>query len=239
MKKNFKFIFIFFLISCSFSKQEQKLIGNWYTAKNNRIEAEFQFYNDSLVIYEIFGKRTLKWDIKGDKIRTYYLKENGPVYKYHLDEYKQILNLELIGEESFKLPEFRKAKNAFDFFEKTIDLEIELPECNDELKNISRPSRLNFNIYAGFKHNNFIVKTDSATNLKNLEKEVTKFKNNTRNELKRFLRFNLIADKNITNSQLDSIKNRLKETSIKNIFRTYKNNQIDYKDNLIWFGKNE
>jgi len=239
MKNIFTNILIFLIISCSSSKQENKLIGNWYTAKNNRIDAELQFYKDSLVIYEVFDKRTLKWDAKKDKIHSYYLKEKGPTYKYQLDKKNQILNLELIGEKSFKLPEFRKAKNAFDFFQMTIDLEIELPESITELKNISQPNNLNFSIYAGFKDNNLVIKTDLSPDLNNLDKEVSCFKKNTREELKRFLKFNLIADKNITDFQIDSIKNRLNQTSIKIVFRTYKSNEINYVDTINWFGKNE
>ena len=70
-------------------------------------------------------------------------------------------------------------------------------------------------------------------------KEVNDFKENSREELKPFLRFNLIADKNITEVQMDSIKNQLKKTSIELIFRTYKNGQTDYENNLNWFGQKE
>ncbi|MBB4119668.1 biopolymer transport protein ExbD [Mesonia hippocampi] len=244
MKNILKYIFLIFIFSCSPIEQKEKLLGNWYAYSNDKDIIEFQFYNDSLIIYDMMlGRYSQEWKVNKNNIFLTHIKgftdKKQLTYSYTLDKSNELLNLEVLGDTIIQLPELRKAKNTFDFFRKTIDLEIELPECNDELKNISQPKRLNFNIYAGFKHKNFIVKTDSSTDLKNLEKEVTKFKNNTRNELKKFLRFNLIADKNITHTQLDSIKNRLEETSIKITFRTYKNSQIDYKDNLIWFGKKE
>lgn len=237
-------IFSIIIFSCSSNEQKEKLIGNWYTYRNHKDVIEFQFYKDSLIINDmIFGKYYQEWRVTKNNIFLTNIKGSTDkkqlTYSYTLNKSNDLLNLKVLGDTIIQLPELRKAKNKFDFFKKTIDLEIVLPVCVDGLKNISQPNNLNFNIYAGFKDNNFTVKTDWSTDLKNLEKEVTKFKNNTRKELERKLRFNLIADKNITTTQLDSITNRLKETSIKIIFRTYKNDQIDYKDNLIWFGKKE
>lgn len=239
MKKIFIYIFLVFIFSCSSTKQKKNLIGNWYSAKENKIDSQLQFHKDSLVIFEFFGKRTLKWNVKGNKIYSSYLKEKGPTFKYQLDENNKVLKLELIGNNDFKLQKFMKANNAFEFFQKNIDLKIDIPESKTKLKPINQPRNLNFNIYAGYKNDSLVVKTDSTPNLDNLEEEVNQFKDNSRDELKRFLRFNLIADKNITESQIDSIKLRLKKTSIKLIFRTYKSKQINYKESLNWFGKIE
>ncbi|WP_338731362.1 hypothetical protein [Mangrovimonas cancribranchiae] len=244
MKNILTYISLIFIFSCTSTKQKEKLIGNWYSnSDDNYGFFEFQFYKDSLFIYDKLGKSSALWKVNKDKIHLTgingFTNKKKLTYSYNLNKSNELLNLKLLGDTIIQLPELRKAKNAFDFLKKAIDLEIELPKSKEQLKSLSQPKRLNFNIYAGFKNKKLVVKTDSASDLKNLEKDVIKFKNDTRNELKKFLRFNLIADKKITQSQIDSIKNRLKETSIKIIFRTYKNSQIDYNDNTRWYGKNE
>jgi hypothetical protein len=244
MKNIITCILLIFLFSCSSSKDKEKLIGNWYAKNDNNTIVEFQFSNDSLIIYdEIFGKYSQDWEINKDKIHLTningFTNKKQLTYSYRLDNSNELLNLEVLGDTIIQLPELRKAKNAFDFFKKIIDLEIELPKSTSELKNISQSNNLNFNIYAGFKHNNLVVKTDFSPNLNNLNSEVNSFRGNKREELKPFLRFNLITDKNISEFQLDSIKNRLKETSIERIVRTYKNDQTDYEHYLNWFVQKE
>ena len=236
MKNIFTYIFIIFIFSCSSTKQEKRLIGNWYTASENRIDSEFEFHKDSLLIYNSYGKTALKWKVKDQKIYSTYLTENGPTYKYKIDENNVFLNLELIGDNGFILPTLIKAKSPFDFFQKIIDMDIELPTTENELEYLTQ-NNTNYNIYAGYKNNNLIVKTDKSSDLNNLDYEVNEFIENSRDELKSFLKFNLIADKNIVQSKIDSIKYILKKTSIKPIYRTYKNEQIDYDESINWFGK--
>lgn len=239
MKNKLTYILPLLILGCSTLKQEKKLIGKWYAAKNNGSIAELQFYKDSVMIYDVYDRKTLKWELKGDEIKTYDLEKKGPTYKYQLKSKNQGLQLELIGDQNIALPEFWKAKNAFDFFLKTIELDIDLPKSTTGLKNISQPDYLNFNIYAGFKNKELIVKTDLSANLDNLVTEVRDFKKNKREELQGFLRFNVIADKNITAPQMDSIKNLLRQTSINTVFRTYRNNEVNYRETVDWFGKNE
>lgn len=238
MRKLVKYILIVPLISCSSSNQEKKLIGNWYSAENNRIKEEFRFYKDSLIIYDVF-KNTVKWDVKRNQIHTYYLKEKGPTYKFQLSKGDQVLHLQLIGDKNHNSFEFVKAKSAFDFLEKTIDLKIDLPKSTTNLEYINLADGLYFNIYAGYKNNKLIVKTDYSSTLNDFNNEVKHFIENKREELKPFLKYNLIADKNITDSQIDSIKNILRENSIRKIFRTYKSDEISYLKTIDWFGKTE
>ena len=58
------------------------------------------------------------------------------------------------------------------------------------------------------------------------------------------IKYLLFADKRVPEKEIDSIKNLLKETTIKKIFRVYTNEQVDYektdwKDELNWFGEYE
>ncbi|RXG18309.1 hypothetical protein DSM03_101991 [Leeuwenhoekiella aestuarii] len=229
---------------CSSVKEQNKLLGNWYSnSDDNYGLLEFQFYKDSLVVYEILGKSSADWKIKNDKIHLTRINgfsdNNQLTYSYHLEESNQLLSLDLVGDSIIKLPKLRKAKNAFDFFKKTINLEIELPQSTGELKMISQQNRLNFNIYAGYKSDTLIVKTDQSSGLHDLEKEFKSYVNTLRDELKPWIKFNLVADKNITQTQMDSIKSRIRESFVTPIYRTYKNEEIDYKSTINWFGKIE
>ncbi|MFG6688041.1 hypothetical protein ACGK9U_15810 [Mariniflexile sp. HNIBRBA6329] len=244
MKNILTYILLVFLFSCSSTKQKENLIGNWYSnSDNNYGFIEFQFYNDSLIIYDKLGKEFTQWEVNKDKIQLTHINgftdKKQLTYSYKLDKSNELLTLKILGDTIIQLPELMKAKSTYAFFQKNIGIEIDLPIKENELIPLSFPNNLVFNIYAGFSDNNLIVKTDFTSDLKNLEKEVADFKENSREELKPFLRFNLIADKNITESQMDSIKDQLKRTSIERIFRTYKNKQTDYENNLNWFGQKE
>ena len=244
MKNILTYILLIFIFSCASTKQKEKLIGNWYSnSDNNYGFIEFNFYNDSLISFDKLGKNFAKWEVSKDKIQLTdingFTSKKQLTYSYELDKSNGILKLKILGDTIIQLPKLIKAKNIYDFFQKNVGIVIDLPIKENELTQIGFPDNLTFNIYAGFSNNNLIVKTDFSSDLKNLEKEVTDFKKNSREELKTFLRFNLIADKNITESQMDSIKDQLKRTSIERIFRTYKNKQTDYENNLNWFGQKE
>jgi hypothetical protein len=244
MKNIFTYIFIILIFSCSSTKQKEKLIGNWYSNSNKNYGfIEFQFYNDSLISYDKLGKNFAQWEVDKDKIHLTYI--NGfninkeLTYSYKLDKSNELLDLKILGDTIIQLPQLIKAKNTYAFFQNDVGIEIDLPMKDNELIQLGFPDNLIFNIYAGFSNNSLIVKTDFSSDLKNLEKEVNDFEQNSREELKPHLKFNIIADKNITESQMDSIKDQLKRTSIERIFRTYKNRKTGYENNLNWFGQKE
>ncbi|MCB4807029.1 hypothetical protein LG651_02115 [Tamlana sp. 62-3] len=246
MKNILTYLILIFLISCSSKKQKEKLIGNWYSNSNENYGfVEFQFYNDSLIIYdEMLGKFSQEWEVNKDKIYLTNIKglttKKQLTYSYKLDKSNRFLYLKALGDTIIELPKLSKAKNPFDFLKKIFGLKIELPTKQTKLVRIGFPGNLNFNIYAGYnKDNKLAVKTDLSSDLNNLENEVIEFKNNSRDEFKNFLRFNLIADKNINESQIDSIKKILKSTLIKQVYRTYKSKEADYENNLNWFGQKE
>ena len=244
MKNILTYIFLISLFSCTSTNQKGKLIGTWYSNSDDNYRfLEFQFYNDSLIIYDVLGKNSAQWTINKDEIYLTHINgftnKKQLTYSYKLNKSNELLNLKILGDTIIQLPELIKAKNTYDFFQKKVGIEIDLPIKETKLEQIGSPSNLNFNIYVGFIDNNLKVKTDLSSDLNNLENEVSKFKDNSRDELKRFMRFNLIADKNVTESQMDSIKGILKQTSIERIFRTYKSKQADYENNLNWFGQKE
>jgi hypothetical protein len=215
---------------------KEDLIGNWYYSDGNKIDSQFRFYKDSIVFINSFGwKSSLKWRIDSDKIYTSYLNESGPTYKFKLLNDKQTLRIEFTNDDLSESVNFIKAKNSNDFyFQNIIGLEIELPTKESEFEHIDSSHYLNFNIYAGYDVNNLVVKPDSSTDLNNLTKEVAEFKENSRDELKKHIKFNLIADKKISKSKIDSIKNLLKKTSIELILRTYQIEKLDDINDSNW-----
>lgn len=243
MKKTFTILIVVFLFSCT-TNQQDKLIGNWYLKNDKYGFVEFNFYKDSLIVYDSkLGIRKSQW--KADKSKIYlkdidygFAKENELTYLYEIDKTEK-LNLKILRDSIIELPALTKANSVYDFFQMDLKLSIDLPISKLELKRISFPDRLNFNIYAGYRNNGLIVKTDLSSNLENIEEEVNNFKFNSRDELKPHLKFHLIADKKISKYQIDSIKSLLRKTPIKKIFRVYKTKKLDYENNLNWFGKLE
>ena len=57
-----------------------------------------------------------------------------------------------------------------------------------------------------------------------------------RTELKPWIKFNLVADKNITQPQLDSIKRLIRKSFTTPIYRTYTNAKIDDEHAINWYG---
>lgn len=119
------------------------------------------------------------------KVFTSFLNEKGPTYNYKLDENGKLLNLQLTDEPDSNLITLVKAKNAFDFFQKTMNMRIELPKNDSELIFLNR-NNTSFNIYIGYRNKKLVVQTDKSTGLKNLEKEFNDFKKHSRDELKPF-----------------------------------------------------
>jgi len=91
-------------------------------------------------------------------------------------------------------------------------------------------------IYIGFKNNKIVSRTQNR--FISIKKDgraiayefMAQRPSETKNENFKFI---LIIDKNISEFKVDSIKNILRETPIKKIFRVHKNDTIDYK-NLNW-----
>jgi len=230
---------IVLVVSCASIKPEKKLLGKWYTSDGNNIISEFGFYKDSLIIYDTLGSSGSVWRVSNDTLYTTFKNNENSIYTYQLDESKHSLSLELVGNNDLNIPTLTKAKNTFDFFQKTKDITIDLPLKHTPLEPIGFPNYLNFNIYAGFKNKVLVVKTDESKDLDNLEKEVAFFIEHSRDELKPHLRFNLIADKRITETQIDSIKNILNKTAIKQAYRTYKSKENTYENEMNWYGLKE
>lgn len=242
MKKNSVYIFVFFLIlSCNSDKYKSPLLGNWYfydKPESSKHLNEFKLYSDSVVINSIMGRTTAKWKATERQIHLYkiqgYPGNSELTYDFKLTS-NDLLDLKLSGDTIIWFKNIIKAQNAIDFLQKSIHIKIDLPKKNKELIEIGNNS-FNFIIYAGYDNGKLKFRTDNFANLSNLVNEISDFKKELGPRPFSKARFLLIADKNISDNKLDSLKQILNQTSIKRIFRVYKNDTIDYKNNLVWYG---
>jgi len=245
MKQNLLYIFIITVfVSCTSDKYKTQLLGNWYFY-NKPVKAkhlnEFKIYRDSVVINDFMGRTTAKWKANEKQIYLYDIKgfhdRTELTYEYKLKD-KHLLDLKVYGDSIIEFKNIIKANDAFDFLQKSIKLKIDLPKTKKYLKQIGN-SEFSFTIYAGYIDEQLMFKTDISPNLNNINNEISDFKKELNPLPISKARFNLITDKNIAKSKIDSLKNILNQTSIKRIIRIFKNDSIDYKNNLIWYGKTE
>lgn len=242
MKQNLLYIsVIFLLVSCISNNYKSELLGNWYfydIPENSKHLNVFKIHSDSILINSIMGTTIEKWKATKKQILLYDLK-GYPGDSELTNEYKlksnDRLELKVYGDTIIEFKNIVKAQNAMDFLQKSINLKIDLPNADKELIEIGN-SPFIFTIYAGYDNGRLKFLTDNYDNLSNLEKEITDFKEEFDPRPFSKANFILIADKNIPNKKLDSLKQILNQTLIKRIFRAYKNDTIKYKNNLIWYG---
>ena len=242
MKQNLIYILItILLLSCSSDNYKSDLLGNWYfydKPESSKHLNEFKLYSDSVVINSIMGKTTSKWKATKGQIHLYdlqgYSDKTELKFDYNLKS-KDLLDLKVYGDTVLEFKNIVKADNAMDFLQKSINLKIDLPKKKKELIEIGN-SRFNFIIYAGYNDGKLIFRTDNYANLSNLDNEILDFKEEFGPRAFSKTRFFLIADKNISSNKLDSLKGILNQKPLKRFFRAYKNDTIDYKKNLIWYG---
>ena len=136
-----------------------------------------------------------------------------------------------------------KINNAYQYFEKNINLDIDLVKKENGLIP-SGNKEFDYNIYVGYKNDKLISKSDKHINLSGIEfatmEYIFSFKEPNENDFK----YMLFVDKKVPKKQYDSIKSLLENTRIKKKFRVYTNNKVDYtktdwKSELNWYGTYE
>lgn len=221
-------------------QNDDNLIGNWYLTNGNYI-VEFEFHQDgSLKYYGNYQEHFGKWKIKNSRIYIELIES-----EIDMISRKFALDYELVGdslfikrpsEEVFPHPGWIKFDNRFNQWINYLGIKIDLKKSEKNLKT-SVDGLFSKEIYIGFKEDEIVLQTDGFR-FKNIKKDVLNITyefieshpSETENEDFKFI---LIIDKNIPELKIDSIKNILRETPIKKIFRVYKNDSIDYH-NLNW-----
>ena len=234
------------LTSCSSNSEKDKLIGNWSVPNGLN---EFEFYKDSLIVNEWGMSYINDWDIDQSKLYlepikgldSFALKTKS--FDYRLSTNRDTLFIKRETDSVFG-PAILRIKSAFDYQLKRNYLTIELPTEQDLVK--EPDSSVGLNIYVGYNKDKLIAKSDDDRNLDltDIKYFAYEYMASTEQGIQPNLHFNLIADKKIKTSELDSVRNILKQTNYSNIFRVYTNEKIDYnktnwKDKLVWYGRME
>lgn len=240
------FILALFLYACSSNPEKEKLIGHWSIPNGLN---EFEFYKDSLIVYEWGMNYINEWDLDQSKLYLEPIKGlDSFAIKIKSFDYKLSTNLDTLfikrETDSVFGPAILRINSAYDYHLKRLNLTIDLPIEKDLSKEPN--SSVGLNIYVGYNNGDLIAKLDDdrQSDLTNIKLSAYEYLVNSDKEIKSDLHFNLIADKNVKDSELDSIRNILKQTRFSTIFRVYNNQKVDYnetdwKDELIWYGKME
>jgi len=239
-------ILTLFLYSCSSNPEKDKLLGNWSIPNGLN---EFEFYKDSLILSELGMSYINEWDIDQSKLYLEPIKGlDSFAIKTKTFDYRLSTNLDTLfikrETDSFFGPAILRIKSAYDYQLKRIYLTIDLPIKQNLEK--EPDSSVGLNIYVGYNKDRLIAKSDDDRHLDltDIKYFANEYLGRTEQGIQSNLHFNLIADKNIKTSELDSVRNILKQTNFSDIFRVYTNEKVDYnktnwKDELVWYGRME
>ncbi|GGW74875.1 hypothetical protein H4O20_08340 [Aequorivita sp. 609] len=233
--------------SCADKNLDTDLLGNWSSTNSANI-VDLRFYKDSLLTNS--WERETKYSWRSDNSKIYYtqLTNIDPdlrtdfVFEYKMNSQKDTLFIKT-ETDSLRTIELSKINNAYQYFEKNINLDIDLVKKENGLIP-SGNKEFDYNIYVGYKNGKLISKSDKYINLSGIElatmEYIFSFKEPNENDFK----YMLFVDKKVPKKQYDSIKSLLENTRIKKIFRVYTNNKVDYtktdwKSELNWYGTYE
>jgi len=246
-------VLLFSIFSCQEKSLKKDFIGNWSTSSddpNYDLNIDIQYFKDSAVMDNslFIDTYSYQWEVKGSKIEGTILRNNGLFEQLNfVSDYKFSSNKDTlyIKNENDSMPyiRFLKIKNGYEYFQNKIGLNFKLPKTDKELKQIEN-RQFGFNVYIGYDDGKLIAKSDSYRPL-NLNKITPQafaswIEQGHDTDYKNF-QFNLFTDKNINELKIDSIKDLLKSTPFKRVFRVYTNEKVNYektewKDDFNWFG---
>lgn len=232
MNSIFRFLLILlFIQSCTSNSNKTEFIGNWSLIHGAN---EYEFYEDSIVVRAFGNHYVNSWSIDGSKLHMKVIKQHfadidNETFSlfYKLSDNGDTLSLRRADETEFNA-HFLKINNAYDYLSKRANINIQLPQKTNLIKNTSL---LGIDIFIGYRNHKLTATTwDLKTaDLSDIKKEVFMEMVSTPNFTETSKgQFNLIIDKNVKQNQIDSIKSILSETGITKMFRVYNNNDIDY-----------
>jgi hypothetical protein len=237
-------ILTLFVFSCTSNPEKDKLIGNW-SVPNGLIE--FEFYKDSLIYIEGGYYRYInEWNVENSKLHLEPIKGlDSFAIKIKSFDYKISGNLDTLfikreTDSVFRSPILR-IESAYDYLLKRNYLTVNLPTKQNLGK--EPKSSVGLNIYVGYNNGKLIAKSDDDKHLDltDIKFYAYEYMAMTEEGIQDNLHYNLIADKRVKSSELDSIRNILKQTTFSDIFRVYTNEKIDYnkidgQDKIVWYG---
>nr|WP_298995192.1 hypothetical protein [uncultured Polaribacter sp.] len=240
-------IILLFFFNCKKENLKSDFIGNWSTISNSIDDLEIQFFNDSIVYDYYSNKYSTNWKVLENKIEQTLIhnllsneKGTKSTLEFSFNKKKDTLFLNN-KKDSISLV-FKKINNSFEYFTNKIGIDIELPSTNEKIVPISNKD-FGINIYIGKQRDTILIKTDEyLKRFGELKYKIGNFYFSNDESKIDSLRLNLFVDKEVSDSELDSIKTILKEYQIKRFFRIYNNKEYikkDWKAEINWLGKYE
>ena len=234
------------LVGCSKKKYEKELLGVWNNYPSDG-STEIRFYKDSVMVFEYGNKMIGTWSADESQIKNHF-----PMFK-GVEGFKAdyTIDYKLIGDSLFiknqidstlSIP-FFKVNNYWIHYLRQFDFEIDLPVSDFKMNKVDS-YELGVNLFIGFKNKELIVQyNDENEDVLDKIKAIVYAERSIYedNEIK-YLHFNLIVDKNISEQKIDSIKNILNVFPEMKIFRVYKNDTANYGkydlENENWYDWN-
>lgn len=174
-KKILLFVIALTFFSCYKENNKLDFIGNWSTTSDTNLNIDIQFFKDSIIHDNpIVGRiESAKWKIEENKIYQSFIDNNlsskqkvvRNTLDYKFNNKKDTLFIKHESDSIYHLI-FKRIKNAYNYFENRIGLNIKLEKISDGLI-LAGNNDYNFNVYVGLKNNKTIAKTDYSNNLNN------------------------------------------------------------------------
>ncbi len=233
------------LISCQEKNIKTNFIGNWSSTSNTFFKYDYEFYLDSMVVHNQLLSTTYsdKWKVKGDEIELELIRSDRGIINqedtinFLFNFGKDTLSIKNKNDSVYLL-KLKKINNGYEYFENSIGLEIDLKESNDSLTSLSQ-NKFRLNIYAAFKNNKLVCKTDHSKNLDNLGLDTFRFLEELTAEEANKMVYVLYIDRNVNQKQIDSIKNLIPKDVTSRFFRVHKYKEKKWNEPIEWFGKFE
>lgn len=251
MKKKLTFLlFSLILFSCKEDKYEKKLIGKWFEIRETN---KLEFKKDSLIISDLTVLKA-KWKADENNIDYEFKNAFNDSIKNHSLHYK--LDNGILKIKSDTLPESHefkliKAESFIDFIFIKNKVNINLGESTKS-EYLKTENKNGIKVFIERQNGEVIVKSEYSENLDTLENDIGKFLFNLspyiihdlddlrtnldtdKSTIEKWLKINayysLFVDKEIPESKINSIVEKLKKTKIKRVYRIYETEETEFVD---------
>lgn len=234
-----------FLFSCGRNKDEKKLFGKWYEIREF---GKLEFTKDSLNISELTFTKA-KWKADEKEIKVEFKNVFNDSIKSHSLKYKLNNDTLFIQSEIDSIPVFKfiKAESFTDLIFKKNNVTINLDKNpNSNFQRIE--NKYGIKVFIENKNGIVKAKTEYSNNLENLENDLNEIlldlspyfmneynsSHSERFSVEQWIRMNiyysLFIDKEIPQSKIDTILEKLRKTKIVKIYRAYKTVETDSVD---------
>lgn len=238
MKNILIVLVLFSLFNCKTNKYENRLIGDWYDEDNpvNILE----FTTDSLWM-RLYYHTVHTWN--ADKTNIYTDNPNNSDifnidFQYSLSKKNDTLFLTSIKDTTNSVYKFIRIMDKYKYYNLAMGLNIDLPKTDTVLLPINSNYKIP-HLIVNSNSGKLIMKRNDRR-LLSLE-QISHYVSFLRirlneDEFENKFVFNLYADKSVSKEQMDSIKHELKNVGVKRFFRIYRNDSLNYKHDLNWYG---